>query len=428
MTQAHLTFGGSFAYRRCALKIDFVSAQVNPLAALGGPGFGSQHVHVAALARELGRRGHDVTVYTRRDAQNVPGRVRIGPGVTVEHVPAGPARELPHDKQLPCMAEFGAYLADRWLREPPDLVHAHYWMSGLAALAGAREMRLPVVQTFHGLGMPSSRRSAGEDPGPAARVRLEAAIARGVDAIVATSSDEAFGLVRLGVQRHLIRVIPSGVDTGQFTPDGPAPQRGGRPRLLTVGRLAPHTGLEEILQALAAVPDCELVIAGGPAKAKLRQDREYRRLAKMAGQLGVATRVKFCGRVSHREMPGMLRSADVVVSVPWHGPAGLVPLEAMACGTPVVASAVGGHQDTIIDGTTGVLVPPRQPDVLARRIRDLLASPMLCQGLGIAAADRAVARYSWERIGQETLAIYQQARRAQRSEPVAVPAAPGAAH
>ena len=324
------------------------------------------------------------------------------------------------------MAEFGAYLADRWLREPPDMVHAHYWMSGLAALAGARELRLPVVQTFHGLGVPARRRESGADPGPAARVRLEAAIARGVDAIVATSSDEAFALVRLGVPRHLIRVVPSGVDTGQFTPEGPAAQRGDQPRLLTVGRLAQHTGLEEILHALAGVPDCELLIAGGPAKAKLRQDREYRRLAKLAGQLGVAGRVKFCGRVSHQEMPGMFRSADLVVSVPWHGPSGLVPLEAMACGTPVVASAVGGHQDTVVDGTTGVLVPPRQPDVLARRIRDLLASPMLCQGLGIAAADRAVARYSWERIGQETLAIYQRARRTQQSEPIAAAAAPQA--
>ncbi len=410
------------------MKIDFVSAQVNPLAAIGGPGFGSQHIHVAALARELGRRGHKITVYTRRDSQNVPAQVRIAPRVTVEHVPAGPARELPQDKQLSFMAEFGAYLADRWLREPPDMVHAHYWMSGLAALTGARELRLPVVQTFHGLGVPSRRRAAGEDPGPAARVRLEAAIARGVDAIVATSSDEAFALVRLGVPRHLIRVVPSGVDTGQFTPDGPAAQRGDQPRLLTVGRLGQHTGLEEILQALAGVPDCELLIAGGPAKAKLRQDREYRRLAKLAGQLGVASRVKFCGRVSHQEMPGMFRSADLVVSVPWHGPSGVVPLEAMACGTPVVASAVGGHQDTVVDGTTGVLVPPRQPEMLARRIRDLLASPMLCQGLGIAAADRAVARYSWERIGQETLAVYQRIHRAQRSEPAAAaaPAAPQA--
>ncbi len=406
------------------MKIDFVSAQVNPLAGIGGPGFGSQHVHVAALAGELGKRGHRVTIYTRRDSVSVPARVRTGSGVTVEHVPAGPARELPHDKQLSCMAEFGAHLADRWLREPPDMVHAHYWTSGLAALAGARELRLPVVQTFHGLGVPPRRRGSGEGSadsaghGPAVRIRLEAAIARGVDAIVATSADEAFELVRLGVPRQLVRVVPSGVDTGHFTPEGLSARKGDQPRLLAVG-LARQTGLEEILRALAGVPGCELLVAGGPAKARLRQDRDYRRLAELAGQLGVAGRVRFCGRVSHQDMPGMYRSADLVVSVPWHGPSGLVPLEAMACGKPVVAAAVGGHPDAVVDGTTGVLVPPRQPEVLARRIRDLLASPMLCQGLGIAAADRAVARYSWDRIGLETLAAYARVRRARPRRPMA---------
>jgi D-inositol-3-phosphate glycosyltransferase len=409
------------------LRIDFVSAQVNPLAAIGEAGFGSQHIHVVALARELGRRGHDVTIYTRRDSATVPAQVRIANKVTVEHVPAGPARDLPHDKQLSCMAEFGAYLGDRWLRQPPDVVHAHYWMSGLAALAGARELQLTVVQTFHGLGVPR-RRTPGEDTGPAARVRLEAAIARGVGAIVATSTDEALALARLGVPRHLVRVVPSGVDTAQFTPDGPSVQRSDLPRLLTVGQLTRQTGLEELLQALAGVPDCELVVAGGPAKARLRQDREYRRFAKLARQLGVASRVTFYGRVSHQDMPGMLRSADLVVSVPWHGPSGLVPLEAMACGIPVVASAVGGHPDTVVDGTTGVLVPPKQPAELARRIRDLLASPMLCQGLGIAAADRAAARYSWERIAKEILAVYQRARgdNKDRAMAAAAPMAPRA--
>ena len=405
------------------MKIDFVSAQVNPLAGTGGPGFGSQHVHIGALARELGRRGHQVTIYTRRDSATVPPRVEIQPGVTVAQVPAGPARDLPHDKVLSCMAEFGGYLAGRWLREPPDLVHAHFWMSGLAALAGARELRLPVVQTFHGLGVPP-RRGPGEGGadsaahGPAVRIRLEAAIARGVDGIVATSTDEAFELARVGVSRHLVRVVPSGVDTGHFTPVGASARTGGQPRLLTVG-LAKQTGLEEILRALAGVPDCELLVAGGPAKARLRQDRDYRRIAKLAGQLGVAGRVRFCGRVSHQDMPGIYHSADLVVSVPWHGPSGLVPLEAMACGKPVVTSAVGGHPDAVVDGTTGVLVPPRQPEVLARRIRDLLASPMLCQGLGIAAADRAVARYSWHRIGQETLAAYDRALQARPRRPMA---------
>lgn len=394
------------------MKIAVVSAHVSPLAALSGAGSNGQRVHAAELAKTLGRRGHQVTVYTRRDSANLPARVSAGEGVTVEHVPAGPAEPMPVEKQLRYMPEFGAYLADRWLREPPDVVHAHYWTSGMAALAGARNLGIPVAQTFHSLGVVERRLLGTGDTNPGARIRLEVAIARGADAVMATCSDQLFELARLGVPRRSISVVPGGVDTDQFTPDGPVARRDGAPRLLSVSRPAEYKGLDTTLRALTAVPDAELVIAGGPPKAQLRNDREYRRLAKLASSLGVADRVRFFGRVGHRDMPALLRSADLLVSVPWYESFGRATLEAMACGTPVVASAVGGHNDTIVDGSTGALVAPREPDVLARKIRDLLASPMLLQGFGIAAADRARSRYAWDRIGQETSAVYQQVLRA----------------
>ncbi|MGE5287642.1 MAG: glycosyltransferase [Micromonosporaceae bacterium] len=413
------------------MKIALVSAHVSPLAP-AGTGPGGQNIHVAGLARELGRRGHEVTIYTRKDSGSLPHSVATGPRVTVEHVPAGPPRPLPPGKELSCMAQFGAYLADRWLREPPDVTHAHSLSSGLAALTGTRDLGLPVVQTFHGLAVAAQRwtaRGRGTGPGAAggaeagagadgaaaggtaARIRLEVAIARDADAVLATSSDEAFQLTRLGVPRTSVAVVPSGVATDRFTPEGPAARRGDMHRLVTVGPLARESGFEEILRALPSVPDCELLIAGGPAKPQLRRDREYRRLARLASQLKVADRVKFCGRVAHQEMPALLRSADLVVSVPWYNSSGRVLLEAMACGTPVVASAVGGHIDTVVDGTTGVFISRVEPTVLAGRIRDLLATPMLRQGYGIAGADRARARYSWQRIGQETLAAYDRVRR-----------------
>ncbi len=399
------------------MRIALVSAHVSPLAAVGATGSGSQVVHVAELAAELGRRGHRVTIYTRKDSATLPDRVRTGPGVTVEHVPAGPTRALPPYKQLPYMAQFGAYLADRWLREQPDIVHAHFWISGLAALTGARDLGLPVVQTFHGLGVAARRHegaecnAGGEGEGSSARIRLEVAIARGVNAVLATTSDEAFELARLGVPRNAVSVVPSGVDVEKFSPEGPVARRDGCPRLVCVGQLGRHDGLDETMSALSSLPESELLIIGGPPKPQLRRDREYRRLAKHAKQLGVTGQVKFCGRAGHQDMPALLRSADLVVCVPWYTSSGLVPLEAMACGTPVVASAVGGHTDTVVDGTTGVLVPPRQPQVLARRIRELLASPMLRQGYGIAGADRARARYSWPRIAQETVTGYDRIRR-----------------
>lgn len=397
------------------MKIAFVSEHASPLAAVGGTDSGGQNVHVAELARAMGARGHEVTVYTRRDGASLRSRVRLCRGVTVEHVPAGPAREVPKDKLLPYMTAFGRYLADRWQREPPDIVHAHFWMSGLAALAGARDLGLPVVQTFHALGVVKRRHQGADDTSPEARIRLEVAIARDVATVLATCSDEAFELARLGVPRQHISVIPCGVDTAAFCPDGPAARRGPAPRLLAAGRLVKRKGLETVVRALAQVPRAELVVAGGPAPARLRGDPEYRRISRLAADLGVAGRVSFRGRVGRGDMPALMRSADLLVSVPWYEPFGMAPLEAMACGVPVVASAVGGHTDTVVDGVTGVLVPPRQPDELAQVLRDLLAGNDLPR-YGAAAAERARGRYSWDRISQDTIGVYERIRRARGAQ------------
>jgi glycosyltransferase involved in cell wall biosynthesis len=176
--------------------------------------------------------------------------------------------------------------------------------------------------------------------------------------------------------------------------------------------------------ALRDVPEPELVIAGGPPRDELRHVAEYRRLMRLARAHGVADRVRFAGRVPREHMPALMRSADLLVSVPWYEPFGITPLEAMACGIPVVAAAVGGQTDTVLDGVTGVLVPPKQPRVLAGRIRELLADPTLRESLGIAGSQRARARYSWLRIGEQTAAMYERARR-RRADPRR--AAPGRA-
>jgi glycosyltransferase involved in cell wall biosynthesis len=396
------------------MKIAFVSEHASPLAAVGGADSGGQNVYVAELARTLGARGHQVTVYTRRDSTAQRDRVRMCRGVTVEHVRAGPPKPLPKDKLLPYMAPFGRYLAERWHYDPPDVVHGHFWMSGLAALGGTRGTGVPVVQTFHALGVVKRRHQGAEDTSPGSRVRLEVSIAGGVAKVLATASDEVFELVRLGVPGSRITVIPCGVDVGAFRPDGPVARRGKMPRLLAAGRLVKRKDLETILRALADVPGAELVIAGGPPAGRLRGDAEYRRLSRLAAELGISDRVSFRGRVTRADMPALMRSADLVVSVPWYEPFGMVPLEAMACGVPVVASAVGGHIDTVVDGVTGALVPPRQPRELARTLRDLLASGNLPR-LGAAAAERAHGRYSWERIGQDTAAAYERVCGARRT-------------
>ncbi|SEF20980.1 Glycosyltransferase involved in cell wall bisynthesis [Amycolatopsis pretoriensis] len=388
------------------MKIAMVSEHANPLAALGEADAGGQNVHVAELSAALTRAGHDVTVYTRRESRDEPAEVRTPQGYDVVHVPAGPPRKEPKDRLLPYMGEFGSFLRDRWAADRPDVAHAHFWMSGLATVLAASATATPVTQTFHALGVVKKRYQGDQDTSPADRIRLERIIGRQAGRVVATCSDEVFELSRLGVPRSRISIVPCGVDLGRFSPDGPIARRRERHRLVAVGRLVPRKGFDIAITALAQLPDTELVIAGGPERGRLSQDPEANRLRELAGRLGVGDRVRWPGQVSRDDMPALLRSADAVVCTPWYEPFGIVPLEAMACGVPVVAAAVGGLTDTVVDGVTGLLVRPHQPKELASRVRRLLDDPALCHAYGTAGHDRAVARYSWDRVAADTLRAY----------------------
>jgi glycosyltransferase involved in cell wall biosynthesis/phosphoheptose isomerase len=385
-----------------------VSEHASPLATVGGVDAGGQNVHVAALALETARRGAQVTVHTRRDAPGLPERVEMAPGVTVHHVDAGPPEAVSKDELLPHMDEFAHRLEAAWRRERPHVVHAHFWMSGHAALRAAGALGIPVVQTFHALGVVKRRYQGERDTSPAGRIGIEREIVRRVDQIIATCTDEVFELVRMGAVSGHLTVIPCGVDLSLFTPDGPAEHvPGGRRRIVCVGRLVERKGMGNALSALARVPDTELVIAGGPPRDRLAGDHEAQRLMAIARSEGVEDRVEFRGRVGREELPPLLRSADALVSVPWYEPFGITPLEAMACGVPVVASAVGGLIDTVMDGVTGMHVPPRDPERLADALARLLADPRACTEYGRAGADRARRLYDWRRIAAATLDVYE---------------------
>jgi len=386
------------------MRIDMVSEHASPLAVPGGVDAGGQNVHVRELAQALARLGHEVTVWTRRDAPELPERLRLGRGVQVRHLIAGPARSLPKDELLAHVPAMADALGEAWRRRRPDIVHAHYWMSGLAVLTAAEATGVPTVQTFHALGSVKRRHQGRQDTSPDGRIAAERTVALGVDRIIATCTDEVFELIRLGAPRHRIRVVPCGVDTAGFTPHGPALLRGDRPRLVSVGRLVRRKGVDETIVALAQVPTAELVVAGGSGP----DEPNRRRLAALAAEYQVSHRVRFVGAMPRARMPELLRSADAVICVPWYEPFGMVPLEAMACARPVVASAVGGLTDTVVDGVTGVLVPPRSPRELAAAVRRLLASSGLTGALGAAGRDRAVARYGWDRVAAATADVYDQ--------------------
>lgn len=397
------------------MKVSLISEHASPLAVLGGVDAGGQNVHVAALADRLAALGHDVCVHTRRDDPDVPAEVPFADGVVVHHVDAGPPRPVPKDELLPYMREFGARLADRWAVRRPDVVHAHFWMSGLATLVAARPLGIPVVQTFHALGIVKQRHQGAADTSPPRRATLEPALARSVDLVLATCSDEVFELRRLRVPGRRISVVPCGVDLDRFTPEGPVERRPpGRLRVVAVSRLVPRKGLGNLVSALAEAPDAELVIAGGPDRAGLDADPEVRRLRGLAEELGVADRVELRGRVDRDDLPALLRSADVAACVPWYEPFGIVPLEAMACGVPVLATAVGGMIDTVVHERTGWHVPPRAPERIAEVLRHLAAHPEEVGRCGRAAAQRAASSYGWDRVARSTEDVYARALAARR--------------
>jgi len=178
-------------------------------------------------------------------------------------------------------------------------------------------------------------------------------------------------------------------------------------RLVTVADLtAESESLTILLQAMAKIPGAELVVAGGPDREDLRADLAYRRLARLSDTLDLHGRVFFAGQVTGRALPPLLRSADLMVNVNQHEASAVTSIQAMACGTPVVAAANGAHLDAVVDGTTGILVEPLRPALLAQKIRALLAHPMQLEAFSVAATDRARSRYSWDRIAHETLAVY----------------------
>ena len=359
---------------------------------------GESATGLAELAASMAAGGHEVTVCLRRDDPDRPERVLTAQGYTVVRIPAGPSEPVPEADLLEHLGTFAHRLADNWAADRPEIVHGHRWMAGFATQLAARESRVPTVQTFHGLG--------GRDGGQRVRRKVERLVARKAGWVAATSTGEAVDLIRMGRCRRAMSVVPRGVDLDTFTTSGDIAPRGTAPRIISVGRVLAGRGFDVMIAALPAIADAEFLIVGGPDRRYLDGDPEVRRLRALALQLGVAGRVGFTGAVPHADMPALLRSADVLACTSWDEPVGIVALEAMACGVPVVASAVGALLDTVVHDVTGRLVPPGRPRELAAAVSAILRGGFLRRSLGLAGRDRACARYSWCRIAEDTVRIY----------------------
>ncbi len=400
------------------MKISMVSEHASPLAALGGVDAGGQNVHVAELSAALARRGHEVTVFTRRDDPGLPATTTFGRGVKLVHIDAGPATHVPKDEMLPWMPELADGIAAHWGSNPPDIVHGHFWMSGVASLDAAAQCEMAglqrplVAETFHALGTVKRRHQGDADTSPRERAALEPWIGQSVDMVVATCSDEVFELKAMGVRAGSISVAPCGVDVAHFSPLGPMEARNRSYRIATVGRLVPRKGVGTAVTALALLADLgftdvELMVVGGVGgPGGIDDDPEARRIMDLARELGVADRVVMRGQLSREQVPALLRSVDAVVCTPWYEPFGIVPLEAMACGRPVVGAAVGGLKDSVVHGLTGLHVRPRNPQEVAEALATILGNSPMGRQLGEAGVQRVQARYTWEKVAAATEKIY----------------------
>ncbi|MBU2666615.1 glycosyltransferase [Actinoplanes bogorensis] len=380
------------------MRIAMISEHASPL------GDGGQHDHVAGLSAALSELGHDVCVYTRRDDPSVAETVTTPGGIRVVHIPAGPARFLPPDLLLPHMGEFAKRLEQLWRTGEwvPEVAHAHFWTSGLAAVTAARQIGIPVVQSFHELG----EIEAGNDK--PSRTGYERALGRAVDRVVAQTQDEVQGLVRIGVPRAQLTVVPAGVDSERFSPEGPAVERDPeRPRILSVGRLVERKGFGDVIEAMRYVPNAEVVVVGGPSPDQLTADPGARKLRALAEKLQVADRFRLVGAVPARDMPSWYRSADLLVAAPWQEQFEPTALEAMACGVPIIGTTVGGLTETVVDGLTGDLVPARDPRSLGGAMRRLVNDKVRRFAYATAALDRARQAYSWKRVAAQVGSVYQ---------------------
>ena len=414
-----------------SLRIALISEHASPLAAAGGVDSGGQNVYVDQVARSLAEAGHSVDVLTRRDDPGLPAVVELQPHARVLHVDAGPARFVPKEELLQHMPAFADAARRIVARSAPyDLMHSHFFMSGWVGLALRQHFSLPLVTSFHALGLVRREHQREADRFPPQRIEIERTLARRADRVIAACPQDEDDLLRLyGAAPERLRCVPCGVDTLALRPGdrAHARRRLGLPEgdfiVLQLGRMVPRKGIDNVVEAMphlralnrsagatpAASAPVRLVVVGGESDAPdPARTPEIGRLQQLAQSLGVADCVQFVGRRNRDALRDWFVAADVFVTTPWYEPFGITPLEAMACGTPVIGSSVGGVRYTVVDGVTGFLVPPRDPRALAARLHTLQRDPALAAAMGRAGVRRVRSEFTWQHVAARLAGVYEE--------------------
>ena len=374
------------------LRVAMLSVHTCPLAALGGKETGGMNVYVRELARELSRMGVGVDVFTRSQNPDIPRVVALAERARVVHLPAGRQAPMERERVHGHLDEFVEGV-EAWRRADGaeyDLVHGNYWLSGVVGLALRARWGVPLVQMFHTLAALKNGAGVAAEREPALRIAEERRIIAEADRLVAANVIERAQLAGLyGADAARIAVIPCGVDTELFAPNEQSVARArlglpGGPLLLYVGRIAPIKGLQTLVDAVGCLrgagTPARLAVVGGDADEP--RDGHEADVRRRAARLGLGGAVTFVGAQPQERLRDWYVAADVTVLPSYYESFGMVALEAMACGRPVVASRVGGLQTTVRDGATGMLVPENDPCALAEAITRVLGDAALRWRLG----------------------------------------------
>lgn len=404
-------------------KIALISEHASPLATLGGVDNGGQNVYVAQVAKNLAALGHKVDVFTRRDDPELEEILLWDANIRIIHVPAGPARFVPKEELLPYMQQFTRYMLEFIRNEPQpyDLIHANFWMSGFVAAAIKRELNIPFVITFHALGRVRRVYQGKNDNFPDVRFEIEDQIIQQADRIIAECPQDKEDLMHLyQANPWRVTIVPCGFDPTEMQPIPKAEARKqlGLPAnekiVLQLGRIVARKGVDTVIHSLARLQrdhhiSARLLVVGGESEAPDPNcTPELGRLMKIARAEGVEGQVIFFGRRQRNLLKYYYSAADIFVSTPWYEPFGITPLEAMACGTPVIGSNVGGIKFTVAEGKTGYLVPPKDPDALANCLAHLFKNPATRKRFGKQAIDRVTKYFTWQTITHSLVNVYEE--------------------
>lgn len=403
-------------------RIAFISEHASPLAVPGGTDSGGQNVYVDRVARHLSKMGYEVDIFTRWDNPNQPRVVCYEPGIRVIHIRAGEKSFIPKEKLFQHMDEFANKMLGFIKKERLnyEVIHAHFWMSGYVAAVIKKVVGTPFVITFHALGKVRRIYQGAADRFPDSRFQIEEMIVNQADAIIAECSQDKDDLmIHYYAKQEKINVIPCGFDSSEFYPMEKrlcSIRLGLDPNekiILQLGRMVPRKGVEDVIKGTSLLlrkkkMSVRLLIVGGESEDPCPvKTPEIGRLQHIAEQEGISDRVTFIGRRSRNLLKYYYNAAHVFVSTPWYEPFGITPLEAMACGVPVIGTNVGGIKYSVEHDKTGFLVPVREPEILSRRILEVLENPVIAKDLGLRAVRRVNRLFTWEIVAREIADLYE---------------------